>query len=253
MHHPSANITHLFHSGYAVETMEHFLIFDYYQPVPAKNPSIATGIITGDYLKNKKNVLVFVSHNHSDHFDPIILDWATKNPNITYILSSDVQANTNDKTCHMLSAYEEIKINGVTIKTFGSTDQGISFLLEVDSLRIFHARDLNWWHWSGESLTEQAAAKVAFIAEIEKLAATSPNIDIAFFPIDRRMEEFYSIGAEYFAAKLQPKLLIPMHFGKDFAATQAFAAKAKKLSLPTVEISRNGQEIFFNGVNITAE
>ena len=241
----TAKITHLFHSGYAVETAEHFLIFDYYQPLPGKNGGIAEGIITGDYLKTKKNILVFVSHDHADHFDPVILDWAKDNPTITYILSSDIVANTDQLHCHVLSAYEEISANHVIIKTFGSTDQGISFLLQVDGLTIFHAGDLNWWHWTGESLAEQGSAETAFKAEMAKLGEQQIDIDIAFFPIDRRMEEFYSLGAEYFAEKFKPKLLVPMHFGKDFDVTQVFAKKAKKLLINTVEISHKGQKIFF--------
>ena len=244
MNAPTAKITHLFHSGYAVETSDHFLIFDYYQPLPGKIDGIAAGIITKDYLKTKKNVLVFVSHSHADHFDPIILDWAD-NPAITYILSSDVVVNTDQLHCHILSAYEEISVNQVIIKTFGSTDQGISFLLQVDGLTIFHAGDLNWWHWTGESLAEQVSAASAFKTEMVKLGEQQINIDIAFFPVDRRMEEFYSLGAEYFAEKFKPKLLVPMHFGKDFAATKEFAKKAKTIFINTVEITHKGQEIFF--------
>jgi len=240
-----AKITHLFHSGYAVETAEHFLIFDYYQPFAGKGNGIAEGIITSDYLKSKKNVFVFVSHNHADHFDPTILEWGKSNPTITYILSSDILANTDHLNCHIISAYEEISVNKVIIKTFGSTDQGISFLLQIDGLSIFHAGDLNWWHWSGESLAEQAVAESAFKAEMVKMGEQPIKIDIAFFPVDRRMEEFYSLGAEYFAEKFKPKLLIPMHFGKDFAVTQDFAKKAKDLLINTVEISHKGQEIFF--------
>ncbi|MBC8016133.1 MAG: MBL fold metallo-hydrolase [Sporomusaceae bacterium] len=245
MNTPTAKITHLFHSGYAVETAEHFLIFDYYQPLPKGGNSIAEGIITGDYLKTKKNVFVFVSHSHADHFDPIILNWAKDNPAITYIISSDVTINTDQFHCHVLSAYEEANVNQVGVKSFGSTDQGLSFFLQVDGLSIFHAGDLNWWNWTGESLAEQAAAELAFKAEIDKIRLQVNHIDIAFFPIDRRMEEFYSIGAEYFADQLKPKLLVPMHFGKDFAATKFFAAKAKKLSIHTVEVNHQGQEIFF--------
>ncbi len=242
----SAKITHLFHSGYAVETADHFLIFDYYQPVPGKNLSITEGIITGDYLKSKKNIFVFVSHNHADHFDPAVLEWAKENPEITYILSSDVQTNTSKLNCHIVSAYETIKIKDVAITTFGSTDQGISFFLKIDDLSIFHAGDLNWWDWTGESLAERKTAEAAFKDEIEKMAKEIINIDIAFFPVDRRMEESYSKGADYFAEKFRPTLLVPMHFGKDFSATKAFAAKAKTLSINTVEISHKGQEIFFS-------
>lgn len=245
MNSKNAKITHLFHSGYAVETAEHYLIFDYYQPQPTAGGTIHEGIITGDFLKSKKNVFVFASHNHGDHFDPIILEWAKVNPNITYIFSSDIQTIPHDLRCHILAAYEELTIEKLTIKSFGSTDAGISFLLHVDDLTIFHAGDLNWWHWSGESLADQAIAKAAFMAEMDKLAQGVTNINIAFFPIDRRMAEFYSLGAEFFAGKFKPRLLVPMHFGNDFGATQAFAKKAKALAISTLEIHHKGQEFIY--------
>ncbi len=241
----AAKITHLFHSGYAVQTQNHFLIFDYYQPLAPKDQGITEGMITSEYLKTRKNVLVFVSHSHGDHFDPAILNWAKDNPNITYILSSDVQTNNANLHCFVVSAYENCKVGDVTLKTFGSTDLGISFFIQVDGVSIFHAGDLNWWHWSGESIQEQRTAESAFKAEMEKLSPEVTGVDIAFFPVDRRMEEFYSIGAEYFATQCKPKLLVPMHFGNDFAATTAFAEKAKKLSIATVKITHRGQEIFF--------
>lgn len=238
-----AKITYLFHSGYAVETMEHFFIFDYYQPFHSVKRSISDGIITSEYLTIKKNVLVFSSHAHADHFDPIILDWAKDNPEIDYVLSSDIPLAETTLKHHIVSAYQEIKVGNVTIKTFGSTDQGVSFLIETDGLSIFHAGDLNWWHWSGESREEQLAAENNFKAEIGKIIGQ--NISIAFFPIDRRLEEAYCMGAEYFATKLKPTILLPMHFGNDFSATKAFAERAKTLSITTSEISRKGQEIIF--------
>lgn len=240
-----ANITYLFHSGYTVETAEHFFIFDYYQPFPAINAGVENGVITSEYLKDKKNVLVFSSHAHADHFDPIIFNWTKENPEINYILSSDIQLpnDTLNLKHHIISAYEEINVGSVVIRSFGSTDQGISFLVEADGQSIFHAGDLNWWHWSGETKEEQLTAEINFKVEIEKLAGHP--IDIAFFPVDRRLEEAYSMGAEYFAMKLKPALLVPMHFGNDFGATKAFAEKAKNLSLTTVEITHMGQEIIF--------
>jgi L-ascorbate metabolism protein UlaG (beta-lactamase superfamily) len=238
-----AKITYLFHSGYAVETANHFIIFDYYQPFPGNKLSVTDGVITSEFLKSKKNIMVFSSHAHADHFDPIIFDWAKDNPDINYILSNDIRTKTAPYKCHMVAAYEEKIIDDVKIQTFGSTDQGISFHLTVDGLSIFHAGDLNWWHWSGEPKEDRVIAEKAFKKEIDKIVGKP--IDIAFFPVDRRLEEAYCIGAEYFAAKCKPKLLLPMHFGKDFGASQDFSKRAKELSIPTVEIKQLGQEIFF--------
>ena len=44
------------------------------------------------------------------------------------------------------------------IQAFGSTDVGISFLIHLQGKSIFHAGDLNNWHWSEES-TEQEIRK----------------------------------------------------------------------------------------------
>lgn len=240
---PTAKITYLFHSGYAVETAHHLFIFDYYQPGPARTGTLADGIITAGYLSTKPSVFVFASHSHSDHYDPVILEWAKTNPAITYIFSSDIRPSKKSPVSHIMAPYEEWQQAGVLVKSFGSTDEGLSYLVQADGLAIFHAGDLNWWHWKGETKAERDYAERIFKAEIAKIGPQA--IDIAFFPVDPRLEEFYSLGAEYFAANLRPKLLIPMHFGDSFATTKAFAAKVKNSFLTTVEITHKGQEILF--------
>jgi hypothetical protein len=41
----------------------------------------------------------------------------------------------------IISANEQLNLNGVYIKAFSSTDIGISFLVKVDGLNLFHAGD----------------------------------------------------------------------------------------------------------------
>ena len=232
-----AKITYLFHSGFSVETAGHFLLFDYC-------PSLdRDSVFSSEGLNKKESVYVFVSHSHGDHFDPAILKWAKKNPSITYVFSSDVAFDPSNLNSQVMSPYERWTDRSIEIKTFGSTDAGLSFLVQVDGLSIFHAGDLNWWRWKGETQAEQDHAEKIFKEEIDKMEGQ--KIDIAFFPVDRRLEEYYSLGAEYFAARLKPKLLVPMHFGRDFGATKAFTEKARENSLPTVEITRTGQEISY--------
>ena len=240
---PKATITYLFHSGYAVETKQHFCIFDYYQPFSAHGGGVSDGIITSKYLKSKSNVYVFVSHGHADHFDRRIFDWAAEKPEIVYILSNDIAITDQNINSCFMGPYEIFNDGDIHIKTFGSTDEGLSFYIQVDGVSIFHAGDLNWWHWKGESKAEQSYAETIFKAEIEKIKGHS--IDIAFFPVDRRLEEFYALGAEYFAEHLRPKILLPMHFGTDFEASKKFAAEARKTSFSTVQINRKGQQIIF--------
>lgn len=114
----------------------------------------------------------------------------------------------------------------------------------MDELTIFHAGDLNLWKWKEDSLEEQNASESAFKAHIEKLKEEK-HIDIAFFPVDPRLQGFYYQGAEYFAEKIHPNLLIPMHFGNDLGITKKFADKVKKRNIKTVEINYSRQEIIY--------
>jgi hypothetical protein len=60
------------------------------------------------------------------------------------------------------------------VKTTGSTDQGVGFLVAVDGLTLYHAGDHARWTESQEQ---------DFMTEIQWLKSAGPQIDVAFFPI----------------------------------------------------------------------
>lgn len=206
---------YIYHSGFIVECDSALFVFDYFQ-----------GAVN---LKRGKQTYVFSSHAHPDHFNSVIFDWHRENPDIQYILSSDIypQLHSKPSTSNLtfLSPYEEKQIADLQIKAYGSTDEGISFLIKHQGSHIFHAGDLNWWYWWGESQAEIANATRMFKEEIAKIKGEI--IDLAFFPVDPRLEHNYSLGAEYFIHEVQPKILIPMHFGDDSKVIKEFAAKMK--------------------------
>lgn len=240
---PQATVTYLFHSGFAVETAGQFLIFDYYSLFPKKlEKTFANGFISGKYLAAKSNVYVFASHAHGDHYDPVIWDWS-KEADMTYILSSDIPARPGVPKVHSLAPDEKWADGNLEVLVYGSSDAGASFLVKTTGLSIFHAGDLNWWHWSGETPEEQKYAENLFKTELHKLIGQP--VDIAFFPVDRRLEESYSLGAEYFAEKIKPQVLFPMHFGTDYGATAAFKEKSKQAPFVTYEITRRGQQFSY--------
>ena len=39
---------------------------------------------------------------------------------------------------------------GAEIRTLRSTDEGVAFVVHYAGKTIYHAGDLNWWHWEGE-------------------------------------------------------------------------------------------------------
>lgn len=259
-------VHYIYHSGFAVETKNHFLIFDYYlNPQKEKNTFNPIKFELEDLIKTKENILVFSSHGHGDHFNPEILEWENINPNIKYILSSDITIKNWKDNYYKLSQYEELLLEdkklsitdkennlpeaselnnntkNIHIKTYGSTDIGISFLVKVEGVTLFHAGDLNWWDWKDEPDEERKLMEKNFKLEIAKIKGES--IDIAFFPVDPRLEEYYSIGAEYFIKELKPNTLIPMHFGDKTYITKEFAEKVKDLPVSVLTINDIGEEL----------
>ena len=238
-------IYYIYHSGFAIKTKNHFLIFDYYkEPVINDKAHKQTALLSPENIKDMKNVYVFSSHSHEDHFNSCILDWENYNSDIQYILSSDIKIDKNKSNYSFIEEGEEKLFKDVYVKAYGSTDIGISFLVKVDGITIFHAGDLNWWHWKEDTLEEQSEAEASFKTHIEKLKEEK-SIDIAFFPIDPRLQEFYYIGGEYFAKEISPKLLIPMHFGDEVAITKEFASRMRKINIKAVEINHSRQEIIY--------
>ena len=240
-----AKIYYIYHSGFMIKTKNHCLIFDYYkEPLENGGTQNRSELLLPESIKEMDNLYVFSSHSHADHFNSEILGWEKYNSKIQYILSSDIKTDKNKSNYNFIEEGDEKLFEDVYVKAFGSTDIGISFLVKVDGLTIFHAGDLNWWHWKEDSLEEQSIAESTFKAHIEKLKEES-TIDIAFFPVDPRLEEFYYIGGEYFAKEIHPKLLLPMHFGEDVSITSKFASKMRDISVNAVQINNTWQEIIY--------
>ncbi|MBC8059656.1 MAG: MBL fold metallo-hydrolase [Clostridiaceae bacterium] len=241
-----AKIHYIYHSGFVIETQNYLLVFDYYkEPGKSIENSLFPSLLLAETIKEKKEIFVFCSHSHGDHFNPVILDWESYNSEIKYILSKDIKTSTKKSNYIFMEEDNEKEISNLYIKAYGSTDIGISFLVKADNLIIFHAGDLNWWHWKEDSLEEQHLAELNFKIQIAKLKKEE-TIDIAFFPVDPRLEEFYHVGGQYFGEQLHPNLLIPMHFADNLLVTKEFSAKMEKLNIKSIEIKYPSEEINYS-------
>lgn len=209
-------IKYLFHSGFFVETEDKILVFDYFEDNCKKQSAFSCGKLKPEDFSDEKEVIFFVSHAHYDHFDKEIFKL---HKNSKYVISNDLRIAKNESIT-LCEPYQTLEIDGLKIQTFGSTDEGLSFLVNIDGKNIFHAGDLNWWHWEGESESEKENAKKMFFAEVEKLEGI--HIDIAFFPVDPRLEDAYFYGGKYFIEKIKPDVFIPMHFQDCYYITKKF-------------------------------
>ncbi|QGU96166.1 MBL fold metallo-hydrolase [Clostridium bovifaecis] len=239
-----AKIYYLFHDGFLIETNSQIFIFDYYNDNSSSHSrSLEDGVIPDEFFKTSKDIYVFVSHGHEDHFNPSIFSWKDINSKIEYILSSDIEIKNAYPKHRIISEGESLQIKDIFIKAYGSTDLGVSFLIKTDDMSVFHAGDLNWWHWYDESDEFNLEMSKAFKFQIDRLKAE--KIDVAFFPVDYRLKEHYYLGGEYFIKSLSPKLFIPMHFWNHTKITEDFSEKLKNHNTKIVVINERGQEILF--------
>ena len=110
---------------------------------------------------------------------------------------------------HSMAVGGTVESDNLAVTMFGSTDAGGSFLVDTGVHRIFHAGDLNWWHWSGDTPENIAEAKA--LKEKEFAPLTGLSVDIMMFPVDARLEVAREWGALEVLGMMNTKLFIPMH------------------------------------------
>jgi hypothetical protein len=126
-----------------------------------------------------------------------------------------------------------LKLNDeLSVTAFDSTDLGVSFLADFCGIRVFHAGDLNFWHWREEStMQEIEEADAEFRKAV--LPISREKIDIAFFPVDPRQGTMFEAGANYFILSVKPRILIPMHY---FHRAETAMDYARTASCRTTEV-----------------
>lgn len=202
------NVWYLCHSGFAVETDRYFFVFDYWKDSP--RGGLSSGVVNPhDLVGTGKPVVVLVSHHHPDHFNAVIFDWKRMAPDIVLVLADDIPL-PSDVNALVMGPGETLRAAGLTIRTLASNDEGVAFLLELDRLRIFHAGDLNWWHWESEPDDWNNTMAARYKTEINKLRGLA--IDLAFVPVDPRLGAHAALGVDYLMRTLNVRAAIPMHF-----------------------------------------
>ena len=199
-------VTHYYHSGFSVACEDTILIFDYWLGEEGELDEKLQ--LTPEKLAAYKEIVVFISHDHIDHMDPVVFTWKDL-PGIRYVVSSDMPVGTRGRRMAPGDVLELAP--DMTVKAFDSTDPGVSFLVEFRGLNVFHAGDLNFWHWRDEStLPEIEEADAEFRKALEPV--TKEQIDLAFFPLDPRQGTMFEAGANFFILSAKPRIMIPMHY-----------------------------------------
>lgn len=235
-------LIYIYHSCFALVGESFTVIIDYYKD-SAQRPLV--GVVHDELLKRPGKLYVLSSHSHTDHFNPEVLEWKKMHTDIHYVFSKDIlengEARLND-ACY-LSQGETWADGVLEIEAFGSTDLGISFFLRLDGKLIFHAGDLNNWHWKEESMEEEVReAENAYLAELELLARRTDRVDLVMFPVDPRLGQEYMLGAKQFVDRFRVGMFVPMHFDEGYARANAFREYAESRGVRFVELTYRGEE-----------
>ena len=246
-------LTYIFHSGFVVESERALLVFDYWLDPKGVMDSV---------LQSDKPLYVFSSHFHEDHFSRDIFDWRTRHPNITYLLSKDILR-------HRRADREEADVwlakggtwsdHLLSVHALGSTDSGVSWIVEVDGKRLFHAGDLNNWYarflsdiTPGETIhsmemgedIDPVAHEKQFLGELKDIRKVSDHFDVVFFPVDGRIGNGYTLGGRQFIDRFQVGLFVPMHFvASGFESAWRFKEFADAKGIPLWCIRQEGESV----------
>ncbi len=190
-------VTYIEHSGFSVELPECTLLFDYYL---GKLPE----------FPKEHPLIVFASHVHGDHFQKKIFQLREQYQEVYFVLSDDIPKKYDAPDVIWVSSDVKVTVAGCEITCLKSTDEGVAFLVKCGEKTVYHAGDLNWWHWEEESATYNDEMKQNYQREVDKLEGR--KIDAAFVPVDPRLEDAYFWGIDYFMRKTDTKVVFPMHF-----------------------------------------
>ena len=231
-------VTFLDHSGFLAELPGVCLLFDWWKgelpPPPAGKP-----------------LLVCASHRHPDHFDPKIFSLDDGRREVRFLLGRGIRLTDRNREkwglseetaakCQVLSGGETASpLSGVTVETLPSTDEGVAFVVSLEGKTLFHAGDLNWWHWEGEDKAWNRNMEVNFKRYCEPLRGR--HMDLAMFPVDPRLGEDGFRGPRYFLELTDTVCLLPMHQWEQFSFTRDFLTACPAFAGQVLPVERNGQ------------
>lgn len=218
-------VTYLGHSGFSVETAKAYYIFD---PIRGTLPGFAL----------EKPVYVFASHIHEDHFLPAFFTPEFTGRVTAFILSDDIlpeKAGTtrfwNDINGKVIwaAARKTIPMDGFSIETLRSTDEGVAFIVREDNgTALYHAGDLNWWHWEGEDPEWNMDMARDYKNELSRTEGSV--FTAAFVPLDPRLGDAYGWGLNEFLNHTKTRHVFPMHFWNDFTVIPRYIGEHPEIT-----------------------
>ena len=108
---------------------------------------------------------VFVTHSHSDHYDPAILEWDREGQRIEYFFGWE--AGDNPVHHYLVGPRATAEVDGMQIHTINSHHSGVpevAYLVSVEGRWIYH---------NGDYLQD-------YIPDFQFLATLTDHMDLVF-------------------------------------------------------------------------
>lgn len=215
------SVTFFYQSGFAVAIGKTLLLFSYH--IPEGMPE--TIKIGENDLSGFNNILFFVPNGSKEHLDEKIFAWSSDYP-VHYIVSKDAEGFVPKllPNLHLVTEGDTLSIADAEVTVCPSTARGVSFYVQTHGVRVFHAGDLNLWHWREESTPRKVSlAENEFYETVEKLP--KERFDLCFFPLDPNQGGYYDAGANHAIMALKPRVFFPMHFGNRGEIAEDYARR----------------------------
>ena len=181
-----ALIWFLGHSSWAVRTCSHFLVFDYTgrSGRGADAPGLSNGSIVPEEIAHE-DVLVFTSHAHGDHFNPVIYGWKSELPRSRYFFGWDLNTPIDAfKFGEPRARLEMADVKIHTVYDHHETVPEVAFLIRIDGIDIL---------FSGDYLGR-------YEQDLPYLKSLTKSVDIAFCGCGGRIytTAVNELGAKYY-------------------------------------------------------
>ena len=218
---PALTVWYLGHCGFAVRVGTRLLVFDYLSErgTPADDPGaggLDDGVIEPADLEGL-DVFVFVTHPHSDHYDPAILAWEEE------LEAADAeeggagaihyffgwQAGENPAHHYLVGPRATTEVDGLEIYTINSHHSGVpevAYLVHVDGRWIYH---------NGDYLQD-------YVPDFRYLGTLTDHLDLTFHVGLTNEEWQYTHQGYYLMEHFHPDAFFPMHFGGNEEEMGAF-------------------------------
>lgn len=253
------NVTFIAHSAFLVEWEKFYTLFDYvYEPD-------YTGALPD--LDPEKPLLVFSSHSHEDHFDARVFSLLERYPLTRFFVSRDTRLterkrkwlNISDDAFARTTVLRPDSIlltdaagEELSIRAIKSTDIGNAYLLRAEGKMVYHAGDLNRWHWESEGRAYCDSMALHYKAAMEKLASAvrdeaadngiAPELSAAMAVLDPRLgEAAEGLGLDGLLERVAVRHVFPMHLWKKFETIDRYRAAHPESAERIARITADGE------------